>query len=496
MMHKHMTRILSVLTTMSLAFPLAALGAPQESDLPMVDRTRINPLFDAFDAMDLAGMPTGDVLAKHDPNAIAWTEVSGPKAKRTWQGKKRVVIRDLALKVDWPTGPTQKYEGTLFLIRNCEEVLVENVAVVHTNADYRGQHTFLIENCGKVTIRNVYSAGAIDRHHIRLEGCREFLIERVEISGWDYGDAGVRCGGGIFINNGVTRPDGRVHLYTPKRRELEWGVIRDSWFHDYLTQDGGPWRNQDAIGFHAPSDGLVFNCAFDRWLAGDGAIDDSHRRHDPAYRNKVHRIERCLFRDCRLVKTDGAKGSPDCVIVWANNVYINTWLADYHKGWTNWHLHETYLFEKPMPVFVKNWGMRDGLTVFANGLLCAQQGADVVYWQSGKATAEGYRLFRARHMLYALPEPRYWMRGLGVEFRDRKAWLAEGLDTGGRVSAGPPGFVDVKSRDLRIRANSPAVGFGAPLFLNPKDRALRVTRDFNGRPRPARPAAGAFEPGR
>ncbi len=39
-------------------------------------------------------------------------------------------------------------------------------------------------------------------------------------------------------------------------------------------------------------------------------------------------------------------------------------------------------------------------------------------------------------MLYALPSPRDWMRGLGVEIKDRKAWLSEGLDTGGRVSAG------------------------------------------------------------
>lgn len=474
-----------------LLLPSVAQAAPNA--LPMLSRPTVNPRFAEFEETDLSKLPTGDVLAKHDVGAIAWTDVDGPAVKRTWSGQKRVEIRDLALKVNWPA-PTTKYGGTLFLIQNCEDVLVENVAVVHSNADYRGQHSFLFENCGQVTIRNVYSAGAVARNHIRLEGCREFLIERVEISGWDYGEEGVRCGGGILVNNGITKSDGSVQVYTKRRRELEWGIIRDSWFHDYLVQDKGPWRNQDAILFHAPSDGLVFNCAFDRWQAGDGAIDDSHRRHDPAYRNRVHRIERCLFRDCNLAKTNGAKGSADCVIVWANNVYINTWLADYHKGWTNWHIHETYLFETPMPVFVKNWGMREGLTVFANGLLHAPNGAQVVYWQSGKATQDGYRLFRAHHLLYLLPPPRFWMRGQGVEIRDRQSWLAEGSESGTRVSDARPAFTALSERDLRLRAASPAVGFASPAFLAPRDRALRVVRDFNGIRRPSAPAAGAFEP--
>lgn len=460
---------------------------------PMLARPQIDGRFAALESLDLSNMPTGDVLARHDASAIPWRNVNGPDAKKTWQGRKKVEIRDLALKVNWPD-PTTKYSGTPFLIKDCEEVLIENVAIVHTNADYRGQHSFLLENCGKVTVRNVYSAGAIGRYHIRLEGCREFLIERVEICGWDYGEGGVRCGGGIFVNNGMTRPDGSVHTYTPNRRELEWGVIRDSWFHDYLAQDGGKWRNQDGIAFHAPSNGLVFNCVFDRWLAGDGAIDDSHRRHDAAYRNKVHRIERCVFRNCRLVKTNGAKGSPDCVIVWANNVYVNAWMGDYHKGWTNWHIHETHLFEEKAPVFVKNWGMRDGLTVFANCLLHAPQGADVVYWQSGKAAKDGYRLFRADRVLYLMPRPAYWMRGLDVTIKDRAAWLSEGLERDCVIVDKPAGFVDRAKGDLRLAPSSPAVAFGSGRFLNPRDAALRVLRDFNGCPRPARPAAGAFEP--
>jgi len=59
----------------------------------------------------------------------------------------------------------------------------------------------------------------------------------------------------------------------------------------------------------------------------------------------------------------------------------------------------------------------------------------------------------------------------------------------------PARFTDAGARDLRLEPGSPAAGFGASTFLDPADAALRVDRDFNGGPRPARPAAGAFEPG-
>jgi hypothetical protein len=301
----------------------------------------------------------------------------------------------------------------------------------------------------------------------------------------------VRCGGGIHVNNGIGR-NGKIDTRVPNARELDWGVIRDCWIHDYLANDGKD-RNQDGILFHAPSNGIVFNCVFDRWQAGDGAIDDSHRRCDPDYRNKVHRIERCVFRDNRLIKTNGATGSPDCVIVWANNVYVNSWMGDYHKGWTNWHVHETHFFDAKAPVLVKNWGMGEP-TVFANCLVAAPQGLEVVYWQSGGASKDGYRLFRADHVLYLMPNPGCWMRGLGVEIPGRDAWLAESLETDSAIQNEPARFMDADARDLRLRPDSPAAGFGASTFLNPADPALRVDRDFNGRPRPARPAAGAFEP--
>jgi len=303
----------------------------------------------------------------------------------------------------------------------------------------------------------------------------------------------MRCGAGIHINNGITKGD-QVAVTADNPRELQWGVIRDSWFHDYLNDDGGKWRNQDGIGFHAPSNGIVFNCVFDSWLAGDGAIDDSHRRHDPAYYNKVHRIERCIFRNCRLVKTNGATGSPDCIVVWMNNLYIDSWLADYHKGWTNWHLHETHVFTSRGPVFVKNWGMRHP-TMFVNNLLIAPEGLETVYWQSGKAGKDGYRQFRAANTLYLMASPTAWVRGLGTTIESRDAWLAEGLEQGCRWKVtNSPGFALVRDGTFRLDGASEAVGFGTGALLAPKDRGLRVLRDFYGRPRPDPPAAGAFEP--
>ncbi len=472
--------------------PCLFAAAREARFVPMRDAAALDHRFAAFEALNLSSLPTGDRLARHDPRTLPWRVADGPIARRTWRNQRRVVVRGLYIKARWPKATT-KYKGTLFLFQNCEEVIVERSGVVHLNPDYRGQHSFLFENCGRVVLRDVYCAGAVQRSHIRLEGCGEYHIERVEISGWDYGEPGVRCGAGIFVNNGITKPDGAVHLYAAKRRELQWGVIRDCWLHDYLTQDEGPWRNQDAIGFHAPSNGVVFNCVFDRWLAGDAAIDDSHRRYDPAYKNKAHRIERCVFRHCRLVKTDGARGRPDCVIVWANNIYLNTWLADYHKGWTNWRIHETFVFDEPPPALIKNWGMQS-VTVFANCLLSAPKGVDVMFWQSGKAGPDGYRLFRVDHMLYLAPPPRYWVCGQGAAIVDRSAWLAQGLERGGALMQKAPGFVDAANGDFRLRPTSPAAGFGTPRYLRPADPALRVARDFYGRSRPARPAVGACEP--
>jgi hypothetical protein len=476
-----------------IAVAMLCICASRAADFPAIqDRPVVDARFAEFDALDLSSMPTGDVLARHDIEKIVWQEVKGPDVKRTFRGEQQVVLKDLNLKVRWPE-KTSKYGGTLYLFQNCENILIENVHVAYLDPDYRAQHTFLFENCGKIVIRDVYSAGAAERVHIRLEGCQEYLIERTEISGWQYGPDDVRAGAGIMINNGITR-DGKVADVVEERRELDWGVIRDCYIHDYRNRDGGKWRNQDGILFHAPANGIVFNCVFERWLAGDGAIDDSHRRHDDAYRNKVHRVERCIFRDCWLAKTNGATGSPDCIIAWMNNLYVDTWMGDYHRGWTNWHLHETYATTKPTPVFVKNWGMY-GPTVFANGLIYAPTGLENVYWQSGKAEKDGYRRFRADHLFYLMPKPGKWATGLGTAIVSREDWLKEGLerdcqwlpDTDASLAAPAEG-------DYRPLRSSPLVGKAAATFLSPKDLGLRVVRDFYGTPRPNPPTPGAFEP--
>jgi len=138
-----------------------------------------------------------------------------------------------------------------------------------------------------------------------------------------------------------------------------------------------------------------------------------------------------------------------------------------------------------------NWP--EPTTKYGGTLFLFQNCEEVVYWQSGKATKDGYRLFRADHFLYLFPRPNFWMRGQGVEIKDRESWLAEGLERGTRVLEGSPAFVDQEARDLRPQPASPAVGFGSAASLSPRDRGLRVARDFNGTPRPDPPTAGAFE---
>ena len=102
--------VLSAVFVMALG---GLLRAEEKAAFPEMGRREVDPRFSAFDQLDLRQMPTGDALARHDVKAIPWQSVEGPKVRKTWSNEKKVEIRDLALKVNWPE-PTTKYSGTLF----------------------------------------------------------------------------------------------------------------------------------------------------------------------------------------------------------------------------------------------------------------------------------------------------------------------------------------------------------------------------------------------
>jgi hypothetical protein len=102
-------------------------------------------------------------------------------------------------------------------------------------------------------------------------------------------------------------------------------------------------------------------------------------------------------------------------------------------------------------------------------------------------------------MLYLMQPPRYWVtveddNNKGI--KTRKRWLDAGCEKDSVLEKPIDCFNNSKNSDYRPLSNSPASSFGSGKFRNHKNLALRVDRDFYGKPRPEKPAAGAYEPGK
>ena len=472
---------------------LTALAVPIEADDLVPEHGRYSETYQS----DWAQLPTGKELAARDPTQLDFRDVVGEDVRQVIADQEEVRIADQALRVHWNRPECDKYRSTLFLIRNCEKVVIENMAVIQTDADFRASSTFFLEDCGSVTIRDSYLAGSCDKAMIRIEGCREYFIDRVEVSGDDHGEDGVLSGPGIFINNGAgldPKTGKQRQLYSQNPRELEFGVIQNCYIHDYPQVHKG--RNHDGILFHAPADGIVFNCVFENY-EGDSCLDISHRRNDAAYRDHVYRIERCIFDRCHRVKTNGAVGSADCALIWANNLYLDSAITDYHVGWPNWHLHETFAYtHRPAYFLTMNCRDKESPTLFVNCLLHGPHSVRNMYEPWANEGQEPAAM-RPDYFLYFMAPPQAWLRqrGEGGEvITTWREWQRAGFDTNSKLLPDDPAFVDAAGRDFRPRATSAVVGAGAVDLPGRNDPRLAVTRDFAGQPRPMPPSCGAFEP--
>lgn len=443
---------------------------------------------------DWSVLPTARELARHDPEAFDLVEVAGEETRRVFVDEEEVRLSGERLRVSWQNPECDKYGHTLYYFRHCERVVIEDMAVVQADPDWRASSTFFFESCGRVEIRDCYLAGTCGRAFIRIEGCEEYFVDRVEIAGIDHGE-GYRCGPGIFVNNGAgLDPETGLqrYIYDPNSRDLRFGVIQNSYFHDYGLTD--PVFNHDAILFHAPADGIVFNCWFEGW-EGDSALDDSHRRNDAAYQNHLHRIERCVFKDCHRVKTNGAVGSPSCSLLWCNNLYIDSSLTDYHVGWQNWRVHETYVFTRNKGYFhVMHY--RDGLKLFRNCLLHSVVPQSDMYESMGETPHQDIHQLRPDFFMYLMPEPGRWLyprTDNTPTIETWEQWREAGFDAHSTLSDADPRFVDAAAGDYRLLVDSPAAGAGTGDMLRATDVRPAVTHDFYGNPRPDPPSCGAFE---
>lgn len=457
---------------------------------------------------DWAALPNGKAMPRKDRTRTSFETLSGDAAKHWYSNRDRVHISGESLAVAWPK---RDYDNQVYRIRDVGTVIIEDVAVVHRDADYRGYHSVLIENCDTAVIRDSFFAGAVEHAHIKIKGCREVFIDNVEIAGIDYHKTGRhRSGGGIFIENGNRHRKGSFG--GPGWRDLQWLVIQNSYIHD-LTDSDGTRRNHDGILVHTPADGVIFNNVVENWLErhGDAAIDVGFRRDGGA--NRFLRVERNIVRNANRTKTPGEFGDGSSAVLWANNLMINAYHGDYHQGWSNHFVHNTYIWDRDklpllledafdLDAFYRLWTDMDYPSFGRNNLLYMDApGRFWVYYQSGGA-ADKYRNLHTDHSVYltAAPTRTGWLvsdgDNEGPTFRAFEDWQRNsGNDRHSILGvAAPDGFADYAAGDYRLGRQSPAKAAGGAAFATTRDPRMAITRDFLGRPRStSHPSAGAFE---
>ncbi len=439
---------------------------------------------------DWAKLATGKYVGRKKLSEYLFSDGFGEDLQREYHKKKIVHLKDIALRIQWKK-PYDKYDNTLFLIRGCDEVIVENVSIIQLNDDYRASHSIFIEDCNHVVIKNSSFVGTTSNYHVRVEGCANVFVDNIEVSGLDYGEKGIRCGGGIFVNNGDPKAGGKRGMVSPNPKDMKWCVIQNCYVHDNLASD--KWRNQDGILIHSASDGILFNCYFENWKCGDAALDVSHRRSDSAYRNHLFRVERNLFDNADRVKTPG-NSHASCSLFFANNVYVNTFIGDYHSGWDVHHVHETYVFDNGGFSFFRLWGISNGSTYFINCLVYAEaSGLQNVYFQGKNGRPNEYMFLHPNYLVYIMPQPSRWLGGQGQEVKKWKDWQDTARDRNSHFQGPTNCFVDPKKADYRLVSQSPAAHFGRSDFILQTHPGMKVLRSFSGKARSEKPSVGAFE---
>ena len=322
-------------------------------------------------------------------------------------------------------------------------------------------------------------------YHLRFEGAREVIIDAVEIAGFKYGNGQVRCGGGIFINNGDDRP-GKYKVprgqYTPTPNNLTYFAITNSWFHDNLDEEQR--QNVDGVLVHSGAHGLISNCRFENWLKGDSALDVSHRRLDRDYDKKLIRVERNIFTNCRFIKSVG-RANPGCHIIWSNNVLTDTALADYHQGYEVIHCFEDIIFTKPSFRLMALWGLCDGSLRINRCLFILPQNKAYLH-QGAAGTPKDYTWVSSDYNIFFLGNQMHWVLGHGISINDFNSWQATGNDTHSLLYAINP--------EVKNASKATARDLSKQLSPIESSRTYTPVTDFLGKQRGTGSYVGAFLP--
>ncbi|MBI4979723.1 MAG: right-handed parallel beta-helix repeat-containing protein [Spirochaetes bacterium] len=448
-------------------------------------------IYSAAYMSDWSKLGTGKDIAKKDLNAFHFTDVNGTTAKEKYENMSSVYLTNKAVRVSWSI-PADKYKTTMFYIRECKEVIVDRLAVIQNNADNAGSQSLFIEDCDVVVVKNSYFAGAVNQVHLRIENCGYVFIDGVEIAGIDYsGNGKFRNGAGIFVEGGQMDSSGKLfRRYSSNARDIQWLTIQNCYIHDYTF--GDKWENKDGIQLHSVPNGTLFNCFVENWdmKYADGAIDVSHRRTDLS--NRVFRIERNIIYNCSLTKSPGT-GTADDAVVWVNNIFINAFYGDYHHGWKNVFLHNTWLYDDPHAnVHYKLWGF-DGPAQVMYSLIVSPHSMQMIF-QNADGGVEKYREYYPQRNVYALAQTTPWLVGVRKEKLTYDEWRAMGKDEGSMLLQNSGSAAITRTGDTySISSRSPAAQFSDGVYTTTNDARYRVSRDFNGKTRPMRPTAGAIE---
>ena len=431
----------------------------------------------------------GKTIADKDPSDYAWQDVVGEQVKRTIIGKSRVVISNLAYRVDWDAAETGKFTTTLFDIRNCDRVEIRDIAIEQLD-EFIGADTIRLTECREVYVGNVYICGSGTKQHIRVEGSEYVLIEDVEIEGRDYGTGAKACASGIVILNGAGTD-------LPWKYDLKFSVVQNCYIHDYTADV--PGSDVDAIAYRSAANGILFNCTIENWTGAgiEQAIDPSHRRSDAGYgTGNVFRIERNIIDNAYNTKTPGYAGSSH-EIIWCNNVWWNTWHAHSHSRYRVRRVHETFAWDSGRyNLCMKLWSIGGELLV-ENCLFYVDPALRKSYVYCTSWDTDRSVWLHPDYNVYYMNTPS-WMY---CDFEDPQYnaatladWQARGKDENSVLTNTGELFRDAAARDVRLHSASVARGKGTSAYVTASQPGLRVDRDFLGRARsPVAPCAGAFE---
>ena len=190
-------------------------------------------------------------------------------------------------------------------------------------------------------------------------------------------------------------------------------------------------------------------------------------------------------------------------MLFANNLYINTFHVDYHKGWDNYHINETFILKDAREngfedVFLKIWGIDNGNTFFRNCLFYVfDKSINKFIYMSANYDTDDYKFLNFDYCVYLMPKPNNWLKGKnGEEFKTLEEWKnLSGNDKHSTFSDNRDKsyFHSQTEDDYRLLKETILSRTKYSNLIKLKHEILVVDKDFFGKKRTVITPSGAFD---